>query len=264
MSVKGEPTNLIFTDDEMDLIKAGADVIKEGTKVARGLRKVGEKWMKGGKAKGSVKKAYASKGNKMMRSSSGRDSEIKRCDLKLDDATACVAIAAVAGNQNFTTGFVATNLIQQGTDDFKRIANKITVFQTMIETELSRDAGDAFVRSMVVFDSSPDGTYPALADIISTVQQAGGTNTGFFSANNVHNTDRFRVLRNKIYTLDTYHPKIHLKYVLKNKYDVQYDGTADPLTIGSVLKGTMYWIWFYSGSAPKITNTYIRCKYTDK
>jgi len=134
----------------------------------------------------------------------------------------------------------------------------------MIETEVSRDAGDAFVRSMMIFDSSPDGVYPTISDILQTCDQAGNTNTGFFSANNIHNTDRFRVLRNKVYLLDTYHPKMHLKYVLKNKYDVQFDGTANPLTIGSCLKGTIYWIFFYSGSAPKITNTYIRCKYTDK
>jgi len=260
----------------MDIAKGIGAGLVEGSKWAREGRHVikqGVKYIqdsKGGLWRG--KKSYLANRNttsgrtvtsKMMRPKVS-STEVKRVDLKLDAATAMVAIANVAGNQDFSTGMVATNLIQQGVGDFQRVGNKATVFQTMIQTELSRDAGDAFVRSMVIFDSSPDGTYPAIGDIIKTEDQAGNANTGFFSAMNIHNSDRFRVLRNKVYTLDTYHPKKAMKYVIKNKYDVQYDGTANPLTIGSVMKGTIYWIFFFSGSAPKITNTYIRCKYTDK
>jgi len=248
----------------MEIIKTigqeGKAWSKEGRKAIADIGKAVKEYKPWGKKGGKTK----SKTSQMMKGTGTRDAEVKRVDLKLDAATAMVSIAAVAGAQDFSTGMVCTNLIQQGTGDMNRIANKVKVFQTMIETELSRDAGDAFVRGMVVFDSSPDGTYPAIGDIIKTCDQTGGTNTGFFSANNVHNTDRFRVLRNKVYTLDTYHPKMHMKYVLKNQYDVQYDGTANPLTISSLLKGAVYWIFFYSGSAPKFTNTYIRCKFTDK
>jgi len=250
----------------MEVIKGVGQVVQEGSKWAKEGRHVFKDIKKGFKK--AIKKKQQTTTQKMMRPSSvSWKGEVKRVDLKLDAGTNLVAIANVVGLQDFTAGFVCCNLMQQGVADYQRIANKITVYQTMITCELVKNANsNQTVRSLVVFDSDPNGAYPLLSSILSTVDQVGGTNTGFNSGMNTHNTGRFRILRNKTYVLsDATTPTKVIKYVIKNKYDCQYNGTANPLTIASVLKGAVYWIFFYSGAnAPQIQNTYIRTKFYDK
>lgn len=253
-----------------ELIKAGAELINEGTKTYKGIRHYFQK--PGKKHKGWIQAkrpppSVPTKTTTMMKATSSKDAEVKRVDLRTsgDADKDCVSVGTVAGNQDFSTGWVATNLMQQGVDDYHRIGNKCTVFTTIIQAQFTRVTNDSLVRYMVVYDASPDGVFPVIGDLIKSTDQAGNASTMFHSPNNPHNGDRFRVLRNKIITLTSNNPIRDLKVVVKNRYDCQYDGTANPLTIGSLLKGSVYFIFFYSGAtAPKIQNVNIRCKFTDK
>jgi len=250
----------------MEIVKGVGQVVTEGSKWAREGRHIFKDIKKG--IKKGVKKKQQTQTDKMMRPSSvSWKGESKRVDLKLDNSTALVSINNVSGLQDFTAGFVCCNLMQQGTADYQRIANKITVYQTMITAELIKNpASNQTVRSLVVFDSDPNTAFPLLSSILSTVDQVGGTNTGFNSGMNTHNTGRFRILRNKTYVLSdsTMQTKV-IKYVIKNKYDCQFSGTNNPQGIANLLKGALYWIFFYSGAnAPTIQNTYIRTKFYDK
>jgi len=243
----------------MDLIKEGANALKEGVKIVRTTRK----WLGKKHSKDEPKKKSKDIMTKGIRNIGG---ENKRVDIKIDEATPLVAIATVAGAQTFATGMMALNLCQTGVGDYQRVGNKCTFTSTQISFELVKNAAsNQNVRCLVVYDDEPGGAYPALEKIIKTTDQTGGENTGFNSMMNLHNTDRFKVLRNITYSLDENKELLNIKMFIKNKYSTQYSGTANPLTISSVIKGTVYLIMFYSGAnAPSIQNLYIRSKYSDK
>lgn len=245
-----------------DAFREGTKIVREGRKTYRDIRHAVRRKTTGK----TTRRASSVRKTATMMRGTGSDTEVKRVDIIQSAGVNLVACdGSRSGNQNFQTGFVATNLMQQGTGDFNRVANKVKVLQTVIDAELVRVTNDSSVRMMCVFDSSPDKAYPALNEIIKDYDQTGVAYTQFLSHNNVHNTDRFRILRNKVILLNETEPTKHVKIVLKNPYSCQYDGTASPTAITSVLKGTIYWIFFYSGAtAPQIQNISIRCTFTDK
>lgn len=189
--------------------------------------------------------------------------------------TALVAYSALALHAtSMATGWVMLNGLQLGTANYQRIGKKVVFKQMVISFTLEGyDTTPDFtdnqvVRVMVVYDSAPNKVAPAYTDVIYGLDQTGSNVTGIETGPNIVNTKRFRVLRNKYYTLDYVNKWLYnIRYVIKGKFETEYASTNNPCTVADVTHGAIYlMVCAYkpgTGDYGSIKNVRCRLRYYD-
>lgn len=245
----------------MDLIKAiakeGKQWSKEGRHTVRGIRR--------GLRNMSIPRTIKPKIRRTRQFiSDSVGSEVKRVDFYVTGPTALVAVGTVAHNQNFGTGMAFINGIQQGSGDNNRVGNKVDITSIICKFQLQYDTNPSVARCLLVYDAAPDSVAPDLVDILYDFSETAAATT-FNMGNNIHNSKRFTILRNQTFELNANDPLKSIKWVVKKRMGVQFDGTNNPITIADITRGAVFFIAFYSGAtAPKILNGAFRTKYDDK
>jgi len=95
----------------------------------------------------------------------------------------------------------ALNLVQEGSSFYNRIGRRIAMKSIEVKGYYSLVAGTAAAvvkpglsRIMIVYDRQPNGSLPAVADILLDYDQSGNTSTTVESGLNLNNRDRFSVV----------------------------------------------------------------------
>lgn len=165
---------------------------------------------------------------------------------------------------NTTGSFTLLNGTTLGSDYTNRIGRKIVCKSMYIrgfvtaENSLNLSAAatpSQQARMILLVDMQPNGAAPAVTDVLNTAHPA--------SQLNLNNRDRFKVLRDDVFTLDpisvaagsvgfcgttTYEVSCYKKMSLETIYN---SGSAG--TIGDINSGALYMFWI--GSAVTGTNT---------
>jgi len=142
-------------------------------------------------------------------------------------------------------GITELNCVPQGATSYNRIGTKILMKSIMFNGcfFLAGSAPTyALVRYMLIYDHSPNGAFPALADILS---QNIGTAPNFYSAINMSNRSRFIVLRDRVRALDPDGGEgnmISCKEFVKCKLETQFKTNTS--TIGDITTGALYFVAF--------------------
>lgn len=106
---------------------------------------------------------------------------------------------------NFDTigTFTCVNLPLEGASFYNRIGRKIMakslhVFGHIECTDGNAGAtGEDYGRLMVIYDRQPNGALPAVADVLTSYNNAGATSSTASDSLNMNNRDRFVVLRDE-------------------------------------------------------------------
>nr|QTE03339.1 MAG: putative capsid protein [Cygnus columbianus CRESS-DNA-virus sp.] len=184
-----------------------------------------------------------------------RGSELKGVDQPLTGLTGITSplVSTITTNDGGTANPL---LIQQGAAGYQRIGRKINVKSMRITGLLTLAAAagtgncDAVtVRMVVVKDEKPGDTVPNFQDLFS-VTQADGTKTSFvFAPLNQNITDNVRIIRDRKITLVPQRNTAvgsrqaqHFvdEYIPLRNMEVQYSGTADPLTLANITSNAVY------------------------
>lgn len=108
---------------------------------------------------------------------------------------------------NTTTSVVLLNGLTIGANAYQRIGRKVLNKSIHVRGDVSWfQAGSAatdFMRILLVYDKQSDGAAPTFAQVIQSVAAGGGTASGAAEFFNLDNVDRFVVLRDFKYKVDT-------------------------------------------------------------
>ena len=154
----------------------------------------------------SYRRSYGGKARlyKPMNSFQRPRSEVKSLDLAVVTPSSLVDVAHVAGtgaNNNFATGMTCLNLIQQGAGFYQRIGTKINIKSIEFYGDFKQTVDPtnvAYFRYMIVYDRQPNGSYPAITDILRDNDSA----TSFNSGVSLVNRSRFAMIRDKRCVVD--------------------------------------------------------------
>lgn len=96
--------------------------------------------------------------------------------------------------------FTLLNAIDSGSNEYQRVGRKISMRSVAIRGFVKfAQAGSTpsfdFLRLILFYDRQPNGAAPALADVLTSVDRAGTTESVSTSGLNINNADRFKVLR---------------------------------------------------------------------
>lgn len=185
-----------------------------------------------------------------------------------------------------TTGTIQ-NLaaIQQGTAESQRVGNKVALKSLRLRLRL-RNSGFltdqiSAGRVMVIYDRQPNGVYPAISTILSTVNQAGTIIAGTLDSSiNVNLLERFIVVMDKYLALQpsnnalqpyntgsTDQRNFQIDEFLKLKnLETAFSDTVSPMTIAQVPTGALYLICLgniVSGSEPFYWQGEVRLRFRD-
>jgi len=163
---------------------------------------------------------------------------------------------------NSTGTVAATNLIQVGSSMFNRIGRKIEMKSirlsgTILTLAVTRAAGIAHGRIMLIYDRQTNGAFPTVSDILQDTDQAGTNFTESFSGINMNNRERFVTICDVRLTLPQ---ATNTAGVLTNVYpnDCQgnvirvdefrklkglvthYKADSNPAVIGDISTGALY------------------------
>lgn len=145
-----------------------------------------------------------------------------------------------------TTGVVVpVNLIAAGTDYDARIGRKVILksFQIRAIFGLENASVPSGVRYLLVYDKQTNGALPAITDILNTASAQNPVTAML----NLNNRDRFVILWDKIFQLNTSFSIFqHFKKYKKLRHETVYSGTT--ATIGSIITGGLYVVTI--GSVP--------------
>lgn len=124
------------------------------------------------------------------------------------------------------TGVIATiNSIGQGDGDNDRDGAKIRIKSMYGKYlfQIHASATSTQIRHMIVIDRSPDGTAPTLAEILNDAT----IDDNLVSALNPDNITRFRIIRDRLYTLDDSNRQAVMpKFYMKCNYEIQFNSTT--------------------------------------
>lgn len=202
--------------------------------------------------------------------------EIKSFDLTPENSE-IVRVASVAGTEPaaFATGMTEINDVQAGNAFYQRIGTKINVRSIMMRFRLTNStetAGGAWstqpahIRYMMVYDRQPNGTFPAITDVLQN-NDAGVVTHG--SSVNIANRDRFAVLldRNIELSEGESHARWVSEYISCPNLQTQFRSSAG--TIGDITTGSLLFICFGiiqlgpAFDAGQIQNAQFRIRYAD-
>lgn len=157
--------------------------------------------------------------------------------------------------------FILMNGIAQGTGVSGRIGNKITMTsaQGRISIYVSTATTSPSVRCMLVFDSQTNSAVFTGGDLLASA--AAGVD--FLSPLNLNNRERFRILWDRTYTVDTVSTeRATFNFYKKMKLPVVYDGTG--ALVDDIQTGSLYLVIMSSDrTTPPIFDYYTRVRYID-
>lgn len=192
-----------------------------------------------------------------------------------------------------STGSVtAINLIQTGSGYNNRVGRKINL--TSVEFRGSFIASGTFpvaqqARVMIVYDKQPNGSLPAIGDVLQAITQAGATETRASSPRNLDKRDRFVCLWDHwcimfgnhtngstvaaptgqsdlaIENTDQQTTNVH-KYVRLPNLVTQYQADSSPAVIGDIATGSLFLLTFgqnAAGAGSHSLSGTIRLRYKD-
>lgn len=139
----------------------------------------------------------------------GSAKEIKSFDCLITAPAAGIAwamnAAAFAEPGVAYTGITELNDVLQGAGVYERVGVKILMRSVRIRATLTANASPAMaiVRMAVIYDRQPNGAAPAIADIFTDTRVAGATTTDICSGVNISNKNRFTILRDQMWNLDS-------------------------------------------------------------
>lgn len=208
--------------------------------------------------------------------------ELKGCDILLTQASPIITTTGTNANA------LVLNCIQPGSGSWNRIGRKImlksirlrgTVAFSSTPSAAGVENGN-WVRMVVVWDQQPSGAaIPTWETIFGITDQAGTESSTIMSPVRYDNTDRFKVLRDKIidYQLQPSTPVSTAsiseqvtfdEYFQLGNREVVYSGQSNPCTIADISTGALY-VYFRAftsdttQAASVSSVSYARLRYSD-
>jgi len=185
---------------------------------------------------------------------SSNSKEYKFVDTNLGTSGSPTAITSGG-----STLFTLLNGLKLGTSAFARIGNKITMksLYWSVAFGLSSQDNDPAVdtninnvpvRMLIVYDKQTNGALPVLSDLLSAVSGVDNSTSRSIdvnSPNNLNNKDRFIVLADKRFILQTGGPSSrYIKKYKKLSTGVAYKSGATAGTIADITSGGLYFAAF--------------------
>lgn len=157
-------------------------------------------------------------------------------------------------------GYVCINQIVQGNTGITRIGNKYTITKMEIKMSLKLVGTNKYnsTRVLVVRDLFPNGVAPSLSDIV--ISLGIGTALNFESCRNPYHTERFKILYDRVYDMDSdFKDQINVRMNFKSKINVQCQASNG--NVADISHGAVYIIagsQEYAGAAGATTS--VNCK----
>jgi len=179
----------------------------------------------------------------------------------------------------------AVNMCQQGTGVSQRIGNKIAMKSLRIRLKLNGIRTYTSLsgsRLLVIYDQEPNGTYPAISSILSSVNEAGTIiSPSTLSSLDVNRMERYTVLLDEYRVLPTLDGGVSVqtttgptdpktfqvdRYIKLKNLETIYSANSSPMVIANVQRGALYVISI--GDVAQGTNPYswygeMRMRYHD-
>lgn len=177
----------------------------------------------------------------------------------------------VTSNVSSNSGILCVNAIRQGTSFYERIGRKVNLKSLQIRGQLSARAPSGLtpealiVRMMVVYDRQPNGAIPTFDQMFSAASPAGDIASNTVMAPvNLTQTSRFRVLRDKMFTLQPmrgmnvlpdgegiapvsdvggYYSKSIRDFIRLPSLETVYNATNEAPSIAQIASGALYVIF---------------------
>lgn len=146
---------------------------------------------RGKKTKGSFK-AFSKRGGFPAALMTRRKGE----EIKSVDVLPAVMSQAIST----TAVFTLLNPVQEGSSFYNRVGRRITMKSLLLQGYIVTTESNAaptvedYMRLMVIYDRQPNGTFPVLADVLTSYNNAGATSSTSLDQINMNNRDRFHVL----------------------------------------------------------------------
>jgi len=165
--------------------------------------------------------------------------------------------AAVLATTNTNAGIVTVNLIDPGSASFNRIGRKLILDSLRVQlraTFTSLQTGGitrgGVLRMVIVHDKQPAGVLPTFDSIFGRTVQNGTESTQFTDPLKYDNMNRFKILRDRLYTIN---PQIETNtgnyevvddvYLKLGRIQSVYSGQSIPQTIADLSSGAVYVIF---------------------
>jgi len=182
--------------------------------------------------------------------------QMSRGEVKFFDCA--ITIPSVAGPYGFQTvatpptgseptaaftGITEINCVPQGATSYNRIGTKILIKSIQFNATIFLGGSgptQGVYRYMLVYDSQPNGAFPALSDLLSVNISTAPT---FYSSVNMANRSRFIVLRDRIGNLDVdggNGAMVNVKEFVKTKLETQFKTNTG--AIGDITTGAIYFV----------------------
>lgn len=144
------------------------------------------------------------------------------------------------------------NGIAQGTTANTRIGRRVTISKLFVRWHVTSTASVA--RWMVVYDHAPNGSLPAITDILTV--------DSFIGVNNLINNDRFLILHDEIVNQQAASVPVGGKWIYKGQALQQQYTNAATATIADITTGAIYIMVVGSAASTALGFTF-RTRYTD-
>lgn len=134
------------------------------------------------------------------------------------------------------------NGIAQAVGPTTRTSNKVCLKKlnfrfTIIHSALSTlDANEDAVRVLIFYDLQPNGVAPTVDDVL---QDLGIAENQILAYNEMTNRSRFLMIKDKVVTIDLYHPIKVMRMNIKLR-NLETTFKAAGSTIGSITTGSLY------------------------
>lgn len=181
--------------------------------------------------------------------------ELKGMDTDLSDTN---IVATTTTNDDM----IVVNLIEPGNGSYNRVGRKIRMKSLFLKGQLNMQVANTTVpgstssatfRMIVVYDAQPSGVLPIFSTIFGTTVQNGGEGSQVLDSLRFDNTDRFRVLRDKRFSLNpgasatstegVLYKRNFEMYIPLKGIETLYSGQSSPCTIADISSGALYVIF---------------------
>jgi len=231
-----------------------------------------------------------------IRSGAARELELAqmaraRTQKELKGVDVSLAISPVLGSTNTNGSCTLLNAIAPGTGSYNRVGRKVhlksirlkgDMYVLIDQTAEGATLTDALVRMVVVWDKQPSGTLPTYDAIFGQTDQAGSEACNLWDTLRYDNTDRFTVLRDKMFLVRNNfannsaagNPGANVmlqefdEFIPLQGRETQYSGQSSTCTIADISTGGLYVYWRSRNNTPSehvvtIENSQGRLRYYD-
>lgn len=149
------------------------------------------------------------------------------------------------------TGITCINVVREGAAFYNRNGQKITLKGFYIRATTAQvGAGQSQLRTLIIYDRSPNGVAPAFNDILQ--QQPAGA-PSWSSPMSVVNSSRFRVLKETVRSQSSLDATLSICQVFKIRCTLPSHFGANGGTIGDLREGAVYIMMFRASVAGVIS-----------